>query len=93
MGLRVIFKIIYVCPAIIFLLWFVVNVSSMASKHMDYQVTYPIFMLAFGFILLLLHFCLRFVCRKMKGRWYIIPTIYILTGITALLIGSITPCC
>ena len=88
-----IFKIIYVCPAITFLLWFVINVSSRASKHMDYQVTYPIIMLALGFILLMIHFYLRIAHRKMKGKWYIVPAIYLLSGMIALLIGSVTPCC
>lgn len=91
--IKLFFQSIYGCPAIIFMLWFALNVSSLASKHLDYQVTYPLAILAIGSVLFLIHLCLRYICHKMVGRWYIIPAIYILTGIITLFIGSITPCC
>lgn len=40
--IKLFFQSTYGCPAIIFMLWFVLNVSSLASKHLDYQVTYPL---------------------------------------------------
>lgn len=87
------FHSICACPAVIFMLWFVINVSSIASEHMDYQIEYPIWMLALGVVLLLIQFFLRHVRLKMNGRCYIVPAIYILVGMITLLVGWATPCC
>lgn len=86
-------KSLYVCPAVIFMLWFVINVSSIASEHLDHQIDYPILMLALGFVLLLVQFCLRHVHQKTDSRWYVVPAIYILAGMITLLAGYVTPCC
>lgn len=81
-----------VCPAVIFFLWFVRNVSSIASRHLDQQITYPALFLILGLALLLLRFCLKNV-RQTAGTWYLIPAVYILSGLIALFIGYMTPCC
>ena len=85
-------KAIYVCPAVIFFIWFVRNASSIASRHLDQQITYPALFLILGLALLLLHFCLKNV-RQQAGTWYMIPAVYILSGLIALFIGYMTPCC
>lgn len=82
-----------IAPALVYLIWFVYNVKSLAVQHLDLQIDYP---LAFCFVSIIFFIIFKIIYKIKKDldrRFLLIPKIYLGIGILTLIIGYWTPCC
>lgn len=89
-------KKIIICaisPALVYFIWFVCNVKSLAVQHLDLQIEYP---LVFCFVSIAFFIIIKIINKLKKDldrRFQLIPKIYLGIGIVTLIIGYWTPCC
>lgn len=72
--------------------WFILNVQSLASVHLEEHLFYPILEILIGIISGTALFALC-ILRKIKWKWFLISIIIILFGAVSLYIAWGTPCC
>ncbi len=76
----------------ILLLLFVTNVQSLANKHMEQHINYPIAWILVG-IVSGISGLFKIIRRKIGWKWLVMPMLVIVFGVIALFIALGVSCC
>ena len=75
----------------VYIVWFSLNVSDLVSKHMDFEVSYPLYTAMLSVVLLLV----MLIIGKFKGldkKLFFIPLLFFASAVITFIIGCLTPC-
>ena len=70
---------------------FCMNVSDLVRKHMEYEISYPLYVLLFSVLL----FVVMLVINKIKHfdkKLFLIPLLFFISAIITFIVGYYTPC-
>ncbi len=75
----------------VYVVWFSLNVSNLVSKHMDFEVSYPLYVAMLSAVL----FLVMLIIKKLKGldkKLFYIPLLFFASAVITFSIGYFTPC-
>ena len=87
-------KVIFIISGILsftYTLYFCAFVSDLVSKHMEYEISYPLYVLLFSVLL----FVVMMVTNKVKHfdkKLLLVPLLFFISAIITFVIGYYTPC-
>ena len=70
---------------------FCMNVSDLVRKHMEYEISYPLYVLLFSVLL----FVVMLVINRIKHfdkKLFLIPLLFFISAIITFIVGYFTPC-
>ena len=87
-------KVIFIISGILsftYTLYFCAFVSDLVSKHMEYEISYPLYVFLFSVLL----FFVMLVIYKVKDfdeKLFLIPLLFFISAIITFIVGYFTPC-
>ena len=75
----------------LYIFLFCFNVSCLVAKHMDFEIFYPLALIAFSILL----FISMLVINKFNSfdkKLFLIPLLFFISAIITLIVGYYTPC-
>ena len=87
-------KVLFIMSGILslaYITFFCLNVSDLVVKHMEYEISYPLYVLLFSVLL----FVVMLVINKIKHfdkKLFLIPLLFFISAIITFIVGYFTPC-
>lgn len=77
--------------SVVYITIFCMNVSDLVHMHMEYEISYPLYIFLFSIFL----FAVMFIINKIKTfdkKLFIIPLLFSISAIITFIIGFYNPC-
>ena len=87
-------KVLFIVSGILslaYITFFCLNVSDLVAKHMEYEISYPLYVLLFSVLL----FIVILITNKLKHfdkNLLLIPLLFLISAIITFVVGHYTPC-
>lgn len=87
-------KVLFIVSGIlslVYITYFCLNVSDLVAKHMEYEISYPLYVLLFSVLL----FIVILITNKLKHfdkNLLLIPLLFLISAIITFVVGHYTPC-
>ena len=91
---KFLYSILYsVCGilSLIYITFFCLNVSELVTKHMDYEVFVPIYVMIFAVLLSVVMLIIN-KTKTIDKKLFVIPLVFFISATITLFIGCSTPC-
>lgn len=77
--------------SLIYITFFCLNVSALVTKHMDYEVFVPIYVMIFAVLLSVVMLIIN-KTKTIDKKLFVIPLVFFISATITLFIGCSTPC-
>ncbi len=74
-----------------YIAFFCLNVSDLVSKHMEYEISYPLYVILFS-VLLLIVMLVIYKVKRFDKKLFFIPLLFFISAIITFIVGYFTPC-
>jgi len=87
-------KVLFIGSSILslaYIAFFCLNISDLVAKHMEYEISYPLYVILFSVLL----FVVMLVINKVKPfdkKLFLIPLLFFISAIITFIVGYFTPC-
>jgi len=71
--------------------FFCLNVSDLVSKHMEYEISYPLYVVLFSVLLFIVILIINKV-KRFDKKLLLIPLLFFISAIITFIVGYHTPC-
>jgi len=87
-------KVLFVVSGILsltYITFFCLNISDLVSKHMEYEISCPLYVILFS-VLLFIAMLVIYKVKHFDKKLFLIPLLFFISAIITFIVGYFTPC-
>ena len=87
-------KVLFIVSGILsltYITFFCLNISDLVSKHMEYEFSYPLYVILFS-VLLFIAMLVIYNVKHFDKKLFLIPLLFFISAIITFIVGYFTPC-
>lgn len=77
--------------SVTYVAFFCLNVSDLVTQHLEYEISYPLYVLLFSVLLFVVMLIINKV-KRFDKKLFFIPLLFCISAIITFIVGYYTPC-